>query len=169
MRIGFIDQCGIGHIPLTQGKEALCDAQWFPILSQWNWNAHFAPNNKKWYAMRVLDGCYMARVVLGITKPKIHVDHRDTDATLDNREANLRLANPSQNGYNRTKMSNGCLVLFRTFVPINVFEAIRVNTKLLHLGLFNTPIEAAAIYNFAATRLHGEFAALKRFKRSGGH
>jgi hypothetical protein len=32
--------------------------------------------------------------------------------------------------------------------------------RRMHLGVFVTATEAAAVYNFAAKRLHGEFAVL---------
>jgi hypothetical protein len=164
IRIGYIDDFGVGHIPLTQGKEALCDAHWFSILSLHNWSALYAPNNGRWYATRgdhKKGMQWMHRVVMG--NPLALVDHKVRTATLDNREENLRLATYSQNGYNRTKMSNntsGYKGAYWHRASGKYSSQITINGKLLHLGLFKTAVEAAAVYNFAAMRLHGEFAAL---------
>lgn len=99
---------------------------------------------------------------MGATKPTIEVDHRNGDGLL-NTEANLRAATHAQNQRNQ-----GPHVTNKTgFKGVSWFQLrgkwraqIRANGKSLHLGYFDTPIHAAAAYNFAAKRLHKEFAVL---------
>ena len=164
IRFRYIDKQGVGHISLTQGKEALVDAEWLAVLGQYRWSANHEHN--RWYAIRAVNGKRVAmhQVVLGAPEG-VKVDHRDRspEGGLDNRIANLRLASPSQNGYNRGKLANntsGYKGAYWHKASGKYSSQIAFNGRLIHLGLFRTAIEAAAVYNFAATRLHGEFAAL---------
>jgi len=173
-RLGYIKD-SIGYIPLTQGKWALCDAHWFHYLSQWNWHALQSNTSGRWYAVRniqLLNGKRksqsMARVIMGVTNPKIQVDHKERSATLDNRKENLRIATSSQNCANKGPQSNN--VSGFKGVSWHVYSSssssgrycaqITHNGKTMHLAVCNTAVEAAAIYNFAAKKLHGEFSML---------
>ena len=163
IRFRYIDKQGVGHISLTQGKEALVDAEWLTVLGQHRWSANHEHN--RWYAVRKESGrrVSMHRVVMG--KPEGFVDHKNItpEGSLDNRRQNLRLASPSQNGYNRGKLLNntsGHKGAYWHKASNKYSAAIAFNGRLLHLGLFHTVVEAAAVYNFAARRLHGEFAVL---------
>ena len=53
VRQGYIKD-SIGFVPLTQGKEALCDAHWFHYLNQFNWCAKYSDKNGRWYAARTV-------------------------------------------------------------------------------------------------------------------
>jgi hypothetical protein len=166
VRQGYIDDAGVGHILLTQGKEALVDAHWYHILSQHNWQAHKTREDSRWYAVRnpKVNGKHMmlsmARIVMGVTDSKIQVDHKDREATLDNREANLRVTvgqNQQNVGLRNDNASGfkGVAALRGKWMAI-----IHASNKTFYLGLFKTAVEAAAVYNFGAKRLHGEFAVL---------
>jgi hypothetical protein len=161
LRVGYIDDVGVGHIPLTQGLWALCDAHWFHYLSQFNWYA-IHDKHGRWYAVR--SGTqYMARVVMGITDPKILVDHKDRNATLDNRESNLRIATVAQNCHNqglRTNNTSGFKGVYFDRTKGRWRARIQVNGKSTPLGYFATSIEAARAYNEAAVKFHGEFAVV---------
>jgi hypothetical protein len=102
---------------------------------------------------------YMHRVVSGVPSGVL-TDHRDQD-TLNNRRDNLRAANHCQNGYNRRKHvdnTSGYKGVGRWGDRWRAF--IAADRRDIHIGLFNSPLEAARAYNDAASRLHGEFALL---------
>lgn len=93
---------------------------------------------------------------------EIQVDHKNMDK-LDNRKNNLRLCNTHQNKGNQPKQMNntsGYKGVFLRKDSDKYRAAIRVNQKLIHLGQFDNPIEAAKCYNRAALEYFGEFARL---------
>lgn len=87
------------------------------------------------------------------------VDHKNGDK-LDNRRENLRLADKSQNGWNRLKCVNnttgykGVTLFKRTGKYI---AQIKVYGKNYHLGYYDTAEEAAEMYDLAAKAWHGEY------------
>lgn len=157
-------------IPLTQGMVAVVDDSDFDWLSTFSWHAKFADG--KWYARKgertvspngthtVM--AYMHRVILGLSKGDPDVDHADGDG-LNNQRHNLRTATDAQACMNRSGWSE-C-----GFKGVNWSERprdrhwrahIRFEKKLIHLGYFSTPQEAALAYNAKALELFGEFARL---------
>lgn len=90
--------------------------------------------------------------------PSNSVDHINGDRS-DNRIANLRLANRSQNGANSrapSKSKYGKGVRLRSRGKFQAYVTSMGHQH--HLGLFDTPQEAAAAYLRKATELFGEFA-----------
>jgi|SRR5580692_5942350 hypothetical protein len=169
-KVGYIDDSGVGHIPLTRGLWALCDAHWFHILSQFNWSATKSGKGGSWYAIRNI--CLpngkrttqpMHRFIMGVTELNIEVDHKNREATLDNRESNLRVATRIQNANNRgrNEQHHGFKgTTWRKDIQRWQVQIGFEGGKNLYLGCFKTAIEAAAVYNFAAKRLHGDFVVL---------
>lgn len=91
--------------------------------------------------------------------PGILVDHRDLNP-LNNRLENLRLATHQQNNRN----SESCRHNGGPNLPKGVhrcgkkFRAVlRIDGKLVHLGMFKTIDEAATAFRNAALPIHGEF------------
>jgi hypothetical protein len=103
---------------------------------------------------------FMHRVILG-AKASQEVDHINGDA-LDNRRANLRLCTRAQNAANRRLHANnksGYRGVGYSGRQAHPWAArIRVNYKLLPLGNFATPEEAAVAYDRAALDHFGQFA-----------
>ncbi|RWO34746.1 MAG: HNH endonuclease [Mesorhizobium sp.] len=92
--------------------------------------------------------------------PALQIDHINGERG-DNRLANLRLANPSQNGANRhkTRGSSQFVGVHRHKQSGGWVASIQKDGKREHIGLYETEIEALIAYRFAAAQMHGEFAA----------
>jgi hypothetical protein len=155
-------------IPLTQGKVALiddCDAH----LAAFKWCAKRDRDGRKWYAIRKAprDGgpgrrMWLHREVLGVTDPKVEVDHKDGNG-LDCRRHNLRAATTQQNQANRGVQANNT----SGFKGVNWRKRdrkwraqIRVSGRNRGLGHYATPEDAARAYDAAAREAFGEFAFL---------
>lgn len=145
-------------IPLTQGRVAIVDSADFKWLNQWNWHAHWDPSTLSFYAKKKKN-ISMHRLILGCEIGE-DGDHRNHD-TLDNRRRNLRKATKSQNAMNR-KTRRDSSTGFRGVVKRKTrFEVyIGVKGKRHYMGSRPTAREAAALYNEAAPKYHGEFARL---------
>lgn len=165
------------QIALSRGLVAVVDDGDYAYLSQWKWYA--ARQLNTYYAMRHQLGkngkrttISMHQVILG-TAPGMHTDHIDGDG-LNNTRNNLRICNASENARNRQAGRNNKSGYKGVFWnPQNK----RWRAKITHmgkgiwLGSFGTPEEAAAAYDRAAIKLHGEFASPNMFgeeMRQGG-
>ena len=88
--------------------------------------------------------------------PPCAIDHRDHDKA-NNRIANLRAVNGSQNQQNRLLQANNKSgyrgVVWNKGVA-RWQSSIQVNGTRTHIGLFDTPESAYAAYQAAAARMH---------------
>lgn len=90
--------------------------------------------------------------------PTTNVDHIN-GIKCDNRWCNLRLATKSQNGMNRGVQSNNTSGFKGVSRNRNRWSAsIHIAGRKRHLGTYDTPEEAYAVYCKTASELHGEFA-----------
>lgn len=92
------------------------------------------------------------------------VDHINRDK-LDCRRQNLRLATRQQNSCNagrRTHNTSGYRGVYLCKFTRRWRAEIRANGAAHKLGRFSDPAEAAAAYDAAAIRLHGDFAVTNR-------
>lgn len=159
-------------IPLSQGKFALVDDSDYEWLNKWDWYA--LKGAQTFYAVRRTTKdtghkmIQMHRLILGLTDPKILVDHRDFNG-LNNQRSNLRTATPSQNSSNRQpiKGSTSKYIGVHWFKNAKLWTAqIKKKGKLIKLGYFKIEENAAVAYNNAAIKLHGEFANLNKIDES---
>lgn len=103
----------------------------------------------------------MHRFLMGITDPKVWIDHADRD-TLNNQRSNLRVATPSQNAANRKcKNKTGFIGVKVKNRKINKYDVkVIINGEYKHVGVYPSLVAAAYAYNQAALKYHGEFASL---------
>lgn len=100
-------------------------------------------------------------------EPKI-VDHVDLNPS-NNQISNLRAATREDNARNKNRQKNNTTgftgVFFRK--DSGKFRAIiGINDKLMHLGTYKCPKEAAIAYNQAAIKHHGAFARINKIPQT---
>jgi len=144
-------------------KIILIDKADFEQLKQYSWYVDKVKN--KFYATRSGypgSPIRMHRVIMGVSDPKIQVDHRDKNG-LNNKRSNLRLCTNRQNSCNKIAIKN------RTSKYLGVWFNKRKGSwkceimkdgKKVYSRSFKTEDEAALAYNRNAPKFHGEFVSL---------
>lgn len=151
------------EIPLTRGFVAIVDEEAAAqILGMGSWYAR--PHRNTVYAVRQVRrsggqrNIGMHNVIAGAS----FVDHINGDG-LDNRRANLRAATNAQNGQNRRRPATNTSGYKGVgwISPSGPWRArITLEGRCVHLGCFADPVEAARVYDEAASHYYGEFARL---------
>jgi hypothetical protein len=159
---------GARLVPLTRGLFAIIDEADFERVSAHRWYAVVIPAGYV-YARSTgrIDGRrqYLHQFVLGIDGRDIG-DHRNGDG-LDNRRSNLRRCSHKENIRNqRTALGK---VLPKGVSPKGKKYAakIRVDGRLIWLGVFETITEATLAYDTAAKQFFGEYARLNTTEEEG--
>ncbi len=136
-------------------------------LAEFNWSVAIPNGCTTQYATRefckknfLLHRVVLERIIYPLKLQKGDmVDHINGNG-LDNRRENLRVATKSQNMANRSKPINsksGFKGVTWNKQRSKWTAQITYNYKHLHLGLFNTPEEAHAVYCAKANELFGDF------------
>lgn len=141
-------------------KPAIIDEEDYEKIKKYTWSYHnnmiqaYDYDNKKQFVF--------TWAILGKPDYGFMWDHINRDP-LDNRKSNLRLVTSAQNNQNRSKSKNKGSVYKGVSWRIRYKKwksAIRVNYKLIHLGMYINEWDAALAYNNAAKKYFGEFAVL---------
>lgn len=156
------------QIPLSKGKFALVDDEDYEYLMQWIWFCKVDKRGREYAVRNCSDGgkrttLPMHRVIMN-TPDGMETDHRYGDG-LNNQRYNLRICTKNQNQHNQTPRSNTRSkykgVDFHK--PSNKWRArIMLNKRHIQIGMFESEVDAAQAYNFAATEHHGDFAHLNK-------
>lgn len=122
----------------------------------------------KGYNRETGENILMHRYIMGVTDPKIQIDHKDGNG-LNNTRANLRPANNSENQTNKAYKKPNATSSYLGVSKFNEFRKWRAvickDAKLYHLGYFVNEIDAAIAYNKKAIELHVEFATLNKIPK----
>lgn len=121
------------------------------------------------YRGKVLGHTYlMARLIFLYHNNQLSecIDHIDHD-TMNNKIENLRAATKLENNRNSSSRKNSssqyCGVSFH--IRIKKWGAsVRINNRQIHIGYFDSEIEAALAYNRFAVKYYKEFANLNIIK-----
>ena len=141
----------------------IIDLDDFEKVNKYNWSINDA--GYVWCSSRKIG--FLHRFILNLKNKEVMIDHIDR-SPLNNRKNNLRMSTKSTNGMNRLKPISNTSgykgVSFRQ--DRNKYRAyITLQQKTLHLGHYDTAIEAALAYNNAAILYHKEFAVLNEVSK----
>jgi hypothetical protein len=162
-------------IALTLGKIATIDLIDYERVAPFNWAAKKSKRKdgtEVFYAVRseYADGKWhfvqMHRFILGVTDPKVQIDHKKPAETLNNCRDNLRDATPSLNQANRLYYENNAgykgVETIRKKPGRRNYDGFRgvvtLNGKRMVSPIFREPEPAARWYDEQARERFGEFA-----------
>ncbi len=130
----------------------------YPIIQRCAWDSE----KRKDWTMK------LSRYIMGITDPKLVVDHKDRNP-LNNTRSNLRVCTHKQNNWNSgkrkgslTSMYKGVCVITTSIGRKRYHALIYKNGKQEKIGIFDTDIQAAIAYNKEAKKLRGKYAVLNK-------
>ena len=147
---------------LERTTKVIIDEDDFEWINKYTWYAY---PTKNYVCAKRFDSATqifrnMHRDILHQNDPAIWVDHINLNS-LDNRKSNLRLSNAKTNAYNRKGYSSKSI--YKGIGPCRSgkFQArIVYNGKTIHLGTYDTEVQAAGAYNTKAQELFKDFALL---------
>lgn len=138
--------------------EVIFDAEDINKVKDYAW--HRTDLERSTYYCRSCKAGRMHRVILGISDPKMVVDHINHNG-LDNRKANLRVCTNSQNICNQLLPKNNKSGHKGVYWDSNRKKwntQITIKGKCKHLGRYDSIEEAIKARNEAAKKYYGEYA-----------
>ena len=154
------------EIPLTQGYVALVDDEDYERVSALTWHANKQQDGTVYathsFSMsdRPPSKIQMHRLILGVTDPKVKVDHRNHNG-VDNQRHNIRACTHQQNLANRKGQNkNARASRYRgvTWHKPSAKWVVHIGPNRKHVGQFDSEIAAAKAFDAASIALYGEFA-----------
>jgi hypothetical protein len=157
-------------IPLTQGMYAIVDEADYVWLMQWKWCVYKSANECcTYYAVRNSPNdnfshhpIPMHRFILGLEYGDVdQADHINCFNTLDNRRANLRISDTTEQACNKRKNSTNTSGYKRVSWDKERGKWVAVigfRRKTIFLGRFERKEDAYSAYCEAAKLYHGEFS-----------
>lgn len=128
---------------------AIVDAEDFAVAARYSWSLTGAADPYVHRRLSVAEGggfITLHRAVLGLRRGDgLKADHINGDH-LDCRRSNLRIATSAQNNQNLTRLHRNNTSGYRgvTLQEGRWLARIKVRERLVHLGSYDTPEEAAA-------------------------
>jgi hypothetical protein len=164
------------RVQLTQGQVSVIDDK-YADLAKHNWTANWCEGTRSYYATRTVSLHGDSRETRKRKRQELHraimemvvgrplsraeqVDHINHDS-LDNREANLRLATPAQNQHNARLRSDSVTGLRGVSWEARrkKWEVyVRVEKKRHYVGAFDDMLQAVVAHDLKCIEAHGEFA-----------
>jgi len=157
------------ELELSKGYKAQVDDEDYErCLEGGKWNASVSPKKNTVYAVRTRwissEKRYthdrLHRFILGVTDPKVEVDHKDRNG-LNCQRYNLRPATRSQSQRNKGNQINNTSG-FKGVCWDKSKNAWKAYVSRKHIGHFATAEEAAKAHDIAVLKLHGEFAVTNK-------
>lgn len=157
----------------TSGDKVMVSDKDFKKVSSYRWSTLKSKNHSLLYARRTFCNgvsrkhVFLHRFILGITDPKVKVDHRDRNG-LNCTRKNLRTCTHSQNLYNsklRVNNTSGFKGVSWNKWHKAWMVKIRSQNNYVFLGYFGSRVTGAKVYDRAARKLFGRFARTN-FSRS---
>lgn len=144
------------------GNYAIIDDDDYEKISEYRWTAWRHRNTI--YAVSGGGMIKIHRVILGVDYRNVFVDHIDGNG-LNNQKTNLRLCTNKENIRNSKIQTNNTT----GFKGVSYHKQtgkyrarIKVSGKEVHIGLYDTSMEAADNYNKMALACFGVFARLNK-------
>jgi len=147
---------GTSTVPLTRGAYAVVDTASVPVISSYLWSC----NSHGYACARVGRARLLMHRLLTVAPSGVEVDHANADRA-DNRLANLRLCDRTQNQQNRrlnTSSKSGYKGVSWHKGRGRWAARIMASGRAVSLGYFDDASDAARAYDDACVRLFGAFA-----------
>lgn len=149
------------EIPLSQGEVAIVDDENFEHLNQFKWffsSYGYAVAFLPMVAGKRPPQIYMHRSIL---PGHAEIDHINGDR-IDNRKSNLRPATHAENAMNSQKRLGSSRYKGVSWCESRGLWEVQLmhNKRKIHAGRYESEVDAAHVYDYAAKVLFGEFARI---------
>lgn len=152
------------EIELTQGYKSVIDNEDYELVKNYKWHVFHGHAGVKYAATKIRINnrkttLFLHRLLLGLKHgDRRKADHKDLNG-LNNTRDNLRICNNVQSNQNRGKQKRTRSGFKGVYIDKSKYRVnVNINGKLIHIGMFDNPIDAARAYDEQIIRHYGEFA-----------